>query len=86
MFQNFIGGEWVDGGRTQDNINPSDTGDIIGQYAVANQDQATAAITAAEAAFGQLVINDAAATRGRPRSHRLGNPGASDRAWRSAGA
>ena len=53
MFQNFIGGEWVDGGRAQDNINPSDTGDIIGQYAVANQDQTTVAISTAEAAFGQ---------------------------------
>ena len=53
MFQNYIGGEWVDGGRTQDNLNPSDTGDIIGQYAVATQDQATAAITAAAAAFPQ---------------------------------
>jgi aldehyde dehydrogenase (NAD+) len=52
MFQNYIGGEWVDGARAQDNINPSDTGDIIGQYAAANQEQATAAITAAAAAFG----------------------------------
>ena len=53
MFQNFIGGEWVDGPRAQDNINPSDTGDIIGEYAVADRDQATAAIAAAAAAFRQ---------------------------------
>ncbi|HVG71121.1 MAG TPA: aldehyde dehydrogenase family protein, partial [Vicinamibacterales bacterium] len=52
MFQNYIGGEWVDGGRAQDDINPSDTGDVVGQYAVANQEQATAAISAAAAAFG----------------------------------
>src|SRR5687767_15655355 len=52
MFQNYIGGEWVDGERAQDDINPSDTADIIGQYAVANQEQATAAISAAAAAFG----------------------------------
>ena len=53
MFQNYIGGEWIDGGRAQANINPSDTDDIIGQYAVADRDQATAAIAAAAAAFGQ---------------------------------
>jgi aldehyde dehydrogenase (NAD+) len=52
MFQNYIGGEWVDGERAQDDINPSDTGDVVGQYAVANQEQATAAISAAAAAFG----------------------------------
>jgi alpha-ketoglutaric semialdehyde dehydrogenase len=53
MYQNYIGGEWVDGARAQDNVNPSDTGDIIGQYAVANREQATAAVAAAAAAFGQ---------------------------------
>jgi acyl-CoA reductase-like NAD-dependent aldehyde dehydrogenase len=53
MFQNYIRGEWVDGARAQDNVNPSDTGDIIGQYAVADQQQATAAIAAAAEAFGQ---------------------------------
>jgi aldehyde dehydrogenase (NAD+) len=53
MFQNYIGGEWVDGPGAQENINPSDTGDIIGRYAAANADQATAAVAAAAAAFPQ---------------------------------
>ena len=53
MLQNFIGGEWVDGARAQDNINPSDTADVIGQYAVASQEQATAAVSAAATAFGE---------------------------------
>jgi aldehyde dehydrogenase (NAD+) len=50
-FRNYIGGEWVDGPAAQDNINPSDTGDVIGTYAAGDRDQATAAITAAAAAF-----------------------------------
>jgi alpha-ketoglutaric semialdehyde dehydrogenase len=53
MFQNYIGGEWMDGARAQGNINPSDTADIVGEYAVADADQAAAAITAAAAAFRQ---------------------------------
>jgi acyl-CoA reductase-like NAD-dependent aldehyde dehydrogenase len=53
MFQNYINGEWVDGARAQDNINPSDTQDIIGQYAVASAAQATDAVSAAAAAFGR---------------------------------
>jgi len=51
MLQNYIGGEWADGARAQHNINPSDTGDVIGEYAVADRDQTTAAISAAAAAF-----------------------------------
>jgi aldehyde dehydrogenase (NAD+) len=53
MLQNYIGGAWVDGPRAQQNINPSDTGDIIGEYAVADRRQADAAIAAAAAAFRQ---------------------------------
>jgi aldehyde dehydrogenase (NAD+) len=56
MFQNYIGGEWVDGPGAQENINPSDTGDIIGRYAAANADQATAAVAAAAAAFPQWSV------------------------------
>ncbi|HSG03686.1 MAG TPA: aldehyde dehydrogenase family protein [Marinobacterium sp.] len=32
-YQNYIGGNWVDGSGVIDNINPSDTRDIIGQFA-----------------------------------------------------
>jgi alpha-ketoglutaric semialdehyde dehydrogenase len=51
MFQLYIGGEWVDGARAQENVNPSDTGDVIGEYAVANRAQAASAVFAAAAAF-----------------------------------
>lgn len=52
MFKNLINGEWVDGARTSRNINPSDTRDVVGEYAQADAAQAQAAIGAAQAAFG----------------------------------
>ena len=33
MRNNFIGGAWTRGADTRDNINPSDTTDVIGEYA-----------------------------------------------------
>jgi len=47
MFKNLIGGEWVEGARTSRNINPSDTRDVVGEYAQANAEQAQQAIAAA---------------------------------------
>ena len=51
MHKNFIGGEWVDGADAADNINPSDTRDVVGRYARADAAQARAAIAAAHAAL-----------------------------------
>jgi aldehyde dehydrogenase (NAD+) len=51
MFKNLIAGEWVDGASVSRNINPSDTRDLIGEYAQADAAQAELAITAAAAAF-----------------------------------
>ena len=39
MGHNFIGGEWVAGARSVRNINPSDTRDVIGEYAQADAAQ-----------------------------------------------
>jgi aldehyde dehydrogenase (NAD+) len=47
MFKNLIDGEWVEGTRTCRNINPSDTRDVVGEYAQANAEQAKQAIAAA---------------------------------------
>jgi aldehyde dehydrogenase (NAD+) len=47
MKQNFIAGEWLDGASAADNINPSDTSDIIGQYAQADVAQTEQAIESA---------------------------------------
>jgi aldehyde dehydrogenase (NAD+) len=50
LHQNLIAGEWV-GGAGADNINPSNTKDVVGQYARASKDDTLNAIAAAKAAF-----------------------------------
>ncbi len=50
-YKNFIGGEWVAGASSKGNINPSDTTDVIGEYAQADANQAADAIAAAKAAL-----------------------------------
>ena len=49
--KNFIGGEWVDGSGITRNINPSNTKDVVGEYARADKAQTETAIAAAKAAF-----------------------------------
>ena len=39
LFKNFIGGEWVEGEGVIRNINPSDTTDLVGEYAAAGAAQ-----------------------------------------------
>ncbi len=51
MFKNLIGGEWREGPRTIRNINPSDTRDLVGEYAQADAAQAREAVAAAQQAF-----------------------------------
>ena len=51
MHQNFVAGRWIDGAEAQDNINPSNTGDVVGAYARASRQDALDAIAAARAAF-----------------------------------
>jgi len=50
-FQNLIGGQWVAGRDTAPNVNPSNTGDIIGHYARGDASCVDAAVEAARAAF-----------------------------------
>ena len=50
LHKNLIGGEWI-GGDAVPNINPSDTNDVVGEYARATKTDAEAAIAAAKAAF-----------------------------------
>ena len=49
--RNLINGEWVNTQATVSNINPSNTDDIIGEFASANRNDADAAIDAAHQAF-----------------------------------
>lgn len=46
-YDNYIGGEWVRGADINVNINPSDTRDIVGEYARADAAQAELAVDAA---------------------------------------
>jgi alpha-ketoglutaric semialdehyde dehydrogenase len=46
-YQNYIGGTWVEGVTSVENINPSDVSDVVGIYARADANQAQAAIDAA---------------------------------------
>lgn len=50
-FANFIGGNWVQSETVVKNINPSNTDDIIGEYAQADEDQVEQAIKSANDAF-----------------------------------
>ncbi|MEN9892626.1 MAG: hypothetical protein RLY78_2921, partial [Pseudomonadota bacterium] len=49
-YPNFIAGEWLAGDEVARNLNPSDTRDLIGEYARANRAQVETAIAAAAAA------------------------------------
>ena len=51
LHQLFIDGAWVEGSSTTRNINPSNTDDVVGEYAYADKEQANRAIAAAKAAF-----------------------------------
>ena len=50
-FSNYIDGEWVPGATWSANRNPSDLSDVIGEYALADAEQAQAAVAAAARAF-----------------------------------
>ena len=49
-YLNYIAGEWVKGATTSQDINPSDTSDVVAEYAQADKVQAETAIEAARAA------------------------------------
>jgi aldehyde dehydrogenase (NAD+) len=51
LHKNLIGGAWREGVTVTRNINPSDTDDVVGEYAYADAAQAAEAIAAAKAAF-----------------------------------
>jgi aldehyde dehydrogenase (NAD+) len=51
MHGNLIGGAWVDGADVARNVNPSNTADLVGEYARADRAQAEQAVAAAAEAF-----------------------------------
>ncbi|MGB0965669.1 MAG: aldehyde dehydrogenase family protein [Litorivicinus sp.] len=50
MHKNFIAGEWMASDHSIDNINPSDTRDVVGQFAQASGDDLARALEAAKQA------------------------------------
>ena len=51
QYANLINGQWVETASSKPNINPSDTSDIVGQYASADASAVDAAVDAAKAAL-----------------------------------
>jgi aldehyde dehydrogenase (NAD+) len=51
LHRNLIAGEWVEGEGESDNINPSNTEEVVGRYARASKADAERAIAASKAAF-----------------------------------
>ncbi len=51
IHRNYVAGEWLEGEGATRNVNPSDSGDIVGFYAQATAAQVDAAVAAARAAF-----------------------------------
>ena len=51
MTKNYIAGEWVSATDASANINPSNTTDVVGEYARASAAEAERAIAAAYDAF-----------------------------------
>ncbi|QIL83704.1 aldehyde dehydrogenase family protein [Diaphorobacter sp. HDW4A] len=56
-FDNFIDGAWFAGSSYAKNINPSDTSDVIGEYAQADAAQLNQAVGAARAAFASWSVS-----------------------------
>ena len=67
VLKNFIGGEWIDGTGLTRNINPSNTKDVVGEYAQADKAQTEKAIAAAKAAFPAWARATTAGALRRPR-------------------
>ena len=51
ILKNFVAGDWLEGAGVSRNINPSNTNDVVGEFARADTAQTVAAIAAAKAAF-----------------------------------
>ncbi|WP_439497188.1 aldehyde dehydrogenase family protein [Bosea sp. (in: a-proteobacteria)] len=51
IFKNLIAGEWVGAAKTSRNINPSNTNDVVGEYAQGSVEDLNNAVAAAKAAF-----------------------------------
>ena len=55
VFKNFINGDWVapKSGKTQENRNPANTDEIIGEFPLSSEADVEQAVGAARAAYGK---------------------------------
>jgi aldehyde dehydrogenase (NAD+) len=51
---NFINGKWVEGHDHLENVNPSNTSDVVGHFSIADQSQVLDAIEAAKNSQSKL--------------------------------
>ena len=51
VHKNYVAGAWVDGPKIAEDINPSDTNDVVGRYVHGDAAQTNAAVAAAKDAF-----------------------------------
>src|SRR5271165_796464 len=51
LHKNYVAGEWIEGAGVSRNVNPSDTNDVVGEFAQGDAAQTEAAIGAARAVF-----------------------------------
>ena len=51
LFKNYINGDWVDSLQIIENVNPSNTNDVIGKYTQANLEQTSLAFDSAQRSF-----------------------------------
>ena len=80
IHQNFIAGNWTPAGTAAPNINPSNTKDVVGEYARASRAEAEDAIKAAKAASAAYGALDAAGTLRRAEEDLRRDPGPQGRA------
>jgi alpha-ketoglutaric semialdehyde dehydrogenase len=57
LHKNWINGAWAEAANASPNVNPSDTTDVIGEYAQADVAQAASAVAAARAAFPKWAVS-----------------------------
>src|SRR5260221_11944616 len=55
--QNYIAGEWSGGGAVNRNLNPSNTDDVVGEYARADRGDVERAIASAASAFAKWSLS-----------------------------
>ena len=68
LHKNFIAGEWVAGAGVTRDINPSDTNDVVGEFAQADARPNRRRNRSGPRRISGLVAHDAAGTARRPAS------------------